>query len=144
VPIEWSTTEAAVAVGDKHVMMPAAAAVGDSIFNWMHPIDVAGLKGASIDDSAVVELDVPAFVVQGDELAVRAAALAPTNAWVEVENVDSGQRVRKPVALPGDGEASSATFAGLIAGMHRVTVQPSNRMMPPISDYVLVIDRSRV
>ena len=143
VPIEWADTAAAFAVADKHVMMPAAAALRDTVFNWMHPLDVREMRGAEVDDDAVVELNVPPCLVFGQELVVSTAALRGLNGTIEVEHVTSGARARQPMAVTGGAAPVPTTFPPPEPGMVRITARPANPMNPPVSDYTLVVDPER-
>jgi len=59
VPIEWSDTNDALTLADKHAAMQSATTARDSILNWLRPIDVRQMKGSSVNDASVVELTVP-------------------------------------------------------------------------------------
>lgn len=144
VPIEWNDSSPAVAVADKHGMMPAGSSLRDTIFNWMRPLDVREKKGGSIDDARVVELNVPATITAGQELVVSTAALRGQNGTIEIEHVASGGRTRLPMNAPATGRPKTTVFPPPAVGMVRVTARPANPANPAVRDYVLVIDPNRL
>ena len=143
VPIEWANTKDAVAVAEKHVMMPAGGSLQDTVFNWMRPLDVREKKGVSVEDVRVVELNVPPCILAGEPLVVWTAALRGVNGTIEVEHVVSGARSRQPFSLTGNGEPRPTTFPPPAPGMVRVVTRPAQAINPPVSDYVLVVDAAR-
>jgi len=138
VPVEWEDTQRAIAVGEKHAAMQCAVALHDTIFNWLHPLDVRAKKGGPVDDAAVVELDVPATILVGEDLTVSAAALRPTNLSIEVVHAGTGVKATRPLALSGGDSRKVTQFHDLLGGVYRVTARPADQMMPAVSDYVYV------
>lgn len=142
VPIEWENTEGAIAIGEKHAAMQSAVALRDTIFNWLRPMDVRGKKGGPVDDSAVIELNVPSTIEVGEDLTVSTATVRPANAYVDVVHVDTNTKRTSPVAMIGQNARKTTVFSHLAPGVHRVTARAVDKTMPEISDYVYVIDRN--
>jgi pimeloyl-ACP methyl ester carboxylesterase len=139
VPIEWVDSAAAVAVADKHAAMQTGAALRDTIFNWLRPMDVRSKKGGSVSDDDVVELNLPSTLSSEEDLVVQVASLRRMPVTIELEDVDSGAKKTQPLLLPGDSVCVAATFRRPRPGVHRVTAVPIDRMLPTVSDYVCVI-----
>jgi pimeloyl-ACP methyl ester carboxylesterase len=133
-PIEWADSSKAVPVAERHPAMQATKLVLDSITNWARPLDARGTKGVA--DDAVVELDLPPAITVGEELVVSAARARPAPATVEAQDVRTGAARTLPVLLRPDMQQRS--FGNLPVGVHRVTVRPNDRTLPPTSDFVYV------
>jgi len=140
VPIEWPDTSDALTLADKHAAMQSATTGRDSILNWLRPIDVRKLKGSSVNDTSVVELTVPPTLNFGQDLVVCAAALRPMNLNVHLEHVETGATKTLPMKLGGDNVHLDVVFRRPSAGVHRVKAVPTDRLLPTVSDYVLVVD----
>jgi hypothetical protein len=139
VPIEWADTERAIAVGEKHAQLQAGVALRDTIFNWMHPLDVRAKKG--VLDAEVVALDVPSICTEGEDVTVTTAAQRPTSGFVELLHVDSKATFTEPVRLTAGDTPRKSVFRRLPLGVHRVTFRPADKRQPSISDYVFVVDK---
>jgi hypothetical protein len=137
VPIEWQDTERAIALGEKHAALQASITLADALFNWLHPLELRGMRG-TLDD-AVVALDVPCSCREGDDVTVTLAATRPTNGYVDLHDVDSQAVVSQPVRLPGEDTLRQSVFRAVTAGVHRVTFRPADRRQLSISDYVFVV-----
>jgi hypothetical protein len=58
-----------------------------------------------------------------------------------VVHVDSGSKSTKQIVLRGDDAPSLREFSRPLAGVHRVIVRTTDRMVPPVGDYVFVTER---
>jgi pimeloyl-ACP methyl ester carboxylesterase len=140
IPIEWLNTEHALAVAEKHAAMQSSTSAGGTIFNWLRPIDARAMKGASLNDASVVELNVPPTLMSGEDLMIQAAALESTNLTIRLEHVGTGGTRTLPLMLPGQNLHREVTFRRPVVGVHRVSAVPIEGMLPTVSDYVLVVD----
>jgi pimeloyl-ACP methyl ester carboxylesterase len=140
VPIEWSDTNDALTLADKHAAMQSATTARDSILNWLRPIDVRQMKGSSVNDASVVELTVPPALNVGEDLVIRAATLRPMNVNVRLEHVETGATKTQPTNLTGDNVHRDVVFRRPPGGVHRVSAVPTDGLLPTVSDYVLVVD----
>lgn len=141
VPIEWSKTDAALPVAEKHAAMQAAQVLHDSLINWMRPLDVAELKGAEQTDASVIALTVPSILERGAPLDVVLGALRPTRGQVEVTRCDEGAPMTKRVGFRVEAQRDEVVqFEAPAPGVYRVVARAEDRAMPPVSDYVYVVD----
>src|SRR5437867_1993150 len=106
----------------------------------LRPMDVRAKKGASLDDASVVELNVPTTIIFGEDLVIRVAALQPTNLTIRLEHVETGATKTQPMMPPGENIHREAIFRRPLSGVHRVSAVPTDRMLPTVTDYVLVIN----
>lgn len=141
VPIEWSKTDAAFPVAEKHAAMQAAQVLHDSLANWMRPLDVAELKGAGQTDQSVLALTMPSILECGAPLDVVLGALRPMRGLLEITRCDeepaTTKQVRFAVEARQDGVVRLAPPA---PGVWRVVARAEDRAMPLVSDYVYVVD----
>jgi pimeloyl-ACP methyl ester carboxylesterase len=138
VPIEWTDTAEAIPNAQMHASMQSTGEAHDSLVNWLMPADTREFKGAAVDDDRVIVLDCPAVIVLGQELEVSVSVGTPTYATVEVLDMSTKKVRSEPASV--DDTPQTIEFAGLSAGVHRVTVRSHNVAHPAVTHYVYVMD----
>jgi hypothetical protein len=144
VPIEWNDTSAAVAVAAKHVGMPASKPVLEALRNWLLPLDARAYMGGGAEaDRAILGLQAPSAIRQGDRLVIEVDALQGANVTVSLKPLGGLGSGKCPMSrrahVPGNGQPRSIDLGAPTPGAWLLTVEPEDRRRPAVSDYVFVL-----
>lgn len=139
IPIEWTDTSAAVFVAEKHVAMPAASTVCDSIYNWMRPLQARQFMGDSTADAEGISLSVPPYVKAGEDMVIELEAPTPAIGEIIADNLTTGNCQTQRFSMSGANTARQFNLGGVAEGGYRVTVTPTNRLRSRISDFIVVL-----
>ncbi len=138
-PIEWDDSAQAIALPGKHAAAHTDQAGLDSLVNWLRPMDVRALRGGTPAPGKIVALQVPAALRTDDRLVVRVSSGEPVGMKIAIADVATGIPRSRPAQTEGGDTVAEVDFGRLTEGTWQVTVQPVDRLLPRISDHVVVI-----
>lgn len=138
IPIEWQTTERALALDEKHVAMPSSQKLTDILQNLANPLDTFSYMGGADSDSGL-GLAVPPLVMAGEPFEIELDTVRAAQLTVSAESLQVPGRLAKTERTTiGDGAAVRVEWTLSEPGTYRVAARSTDPTRPVISDWVVV------
>lgn len=142
IPIEWSTTQDAIAMDQKHVAMPSARTLTDLLHNLANPLDARADMGSEASDGSL-GLAMPPLVQVGEMFEIELDAVRAARLTVTVEPVQTtiGPALEEVVVINKDSIARLELNLTM-PGTYKVTAKSADPLRPVVSDWIVVTKRS--
>jgi pimeloyl-ACP methyl ester carboxylesterase len=142
IPIEWSTTENAIALDQKHVAMPSARTLTDLLQNLANPLDVRAYASSEPSDGSL-GLAVPPLVQVSERFEIELDALRAARLTVTVQAVQTtAEPVLEEVAMVKENSTERLELSLAAPGTYKVTARSADPLRPVVSDWLVVTERS--
>lgn len=142
IPIEWRTSEKALALDEKHVAMPSSRKLTDIVQNLVNPLDTYGYMSGA-DSEGSLGLTAPPLVMAGEPFEIELDALRAVQLTVSATSIQApgAQVVTERVRVGKEG-AVRLTLTLHKPGTYRLTARSSDPARPVVSDWVVVAERA--
>lgn len=138
-PIEWLSSQDAIALDEKHVAMPSAKVLTDWVQNLANPLDVRNyMSGDHLDGS--LGLAVPALVLAREPFEIELDALRAARLTITLTEMMSPDEIGFEETISIGGDTSKKVELTLkTPGTYTVMIRSPDPMRPPIKDQLVVI-----